>query len=462
MAARVTKQLFANTKEAVASIPTGASLAIGGFGYRGSPESLIESLSLRDVGGFRTYSCDLFGLEPLLEKRKISRATASFVAHPVAEKLYLSGDLELEAVPMGTLVEKLRSGGAGIPAFYTSTGLDTLVEKGGFPIKSSKQEACPTLPKETSVFDGRRYLLERTITTDISLVKAWKADSLGNLVYRYAAQNYNTAVATCGKVTIAEVEEIVDEIPPSEIHTPGIYVQGLVKTPGKVRFEKLMRGVGEVDPQKLKIVKRAVLEVKPGMIINLGIGTPTLLPQYLECPGVLIQAENGILGVGPYPRENEEHHELVNPGRENVTLIKGASVFSSFTSFNMIKGGRIDASFIGSLEVSRRGDVANWFIPGKVLRGMGGAMDLVSSPSRIIVLMPHTSKKSAKLVENCSLPLTGAGVADMVITDLAVFKLEEGRLVLTEIAADTTLDEVKLKTGFEVEVSSSLARIAYG
>jgi 3-oxoacid CoA-transferase len=410
------------------------------------------------VSSLQTYSCDLYGLEPLLLNGQVQRATASFVANSAAEKLYHAGLLELDAVPMGTLVEKLRAGGAGIPAFYTSTGLNSLVEHGGFPIKYAK-DGVVSQPKETGEFDGRRYLLERSVTTDFGLVKAWKADKLGNLVYRYAAQNYNSAVATASKCTIAEVDELVDELPPSEIHTPAVYVQRLVKAPGKVRFEKLMRSGGRVPDDKLKIIKRAVKEVKSGMTINLGIGTPTLLPEYLDCSDVQIQAENGILGVGPYPGEGEEHHELVNPGRENVTLTKGASLFSSLAAFNMIKGGCIDVSFIGALEVSRLCDVANWYIPGKVLRGMGGAMDLLASPSRIVVLMPHVSKGSFKLVENCSLPLTGKGVADLVITDLGVFAKQEGRLVLIEIAAGVSLDQLQALTGFQLEVSSNLRQI---
>ncbi|EMG50558.1 oxct1 Probable succinyl-CoA:3-ketoacid coenzyme A transferase [Candida maltosa Xu316] len=471
------------TDEAIEGIGSNITLLSGGFGLSGVPDTVINAMvnhpAINNVTAVSNNAgLDGRGLSQLLVTGQITKMISSYIGgNRTFEKLYLTGKIDLELTPQGNLAERVRAGAAGIPAFYSSAGVGTWLEEGKLPVRydeTGEKVLKASEPREVREFNGRKFLLEPAINGDVAVIKAYKADTLGNCWFRGAARNFNSVMGRNAKLTIVEAEHIVEpgEIPPEDVHLPSIYVDRVIKstTPKDIEIFKYSEPASETseepksenDLKRAKIVKRAAQEFTDGSFANLGIGMPTLAPNYLpENINVTLQSENGILGLGPYPQKGEEDADLINAGKETVTLAPGASLFGSEESFAMIRGGKIDLTILGGLQVSSKGDLANWGLPGRV-KGMGGAMDLVSNPAatRVVVVMEHVDKKGRpKILNECQFPLTGKRCVSRIITDLAVFDVVDERLVLIEIDPEATVEEIKQKTEAPFEVSPNLKKI---
>lgn len=469
--------------DAIKELKSDSTLLCGGFGLSGVPDTLINELvktpSVKNLQAVSNNAgIDGCGLSQLLVTGQVTKMIASYIGgNKTFEKMYLSGQIELELTPQGTIAERVRAAGAGVPAFYTPAGVGTWIEQGKLPVRYSgdgKTVVKESEPREVREFDGRKYVLEKAIPGDVAFVKAYKADKLGNCWFRGAARNFNSAMGRAAKYTVVEAEHIVEpgEIPAEDVHLPCIYVDKVVQstTPKDIEIYKYAveeAGSGsagqesESDVKRTRIVRRAALEFKDGDFVNLGIGIPTLVPNYLAAGvHVTLQSENGILGLGPYPKKGEEDPDMINAGKETVTLAPGASLFGSEESFGMIRSGRVDVTVLGAMQVSQYGDLANWALPGMV-KGMGGAMDLVSNPlaTKVVIVMEHTDRKGRpKILNECAFPLTGTRCVSKVITDLAVFDVHpEDGLTLIEVLEGYTPEQIQEITEAKFRVSPDLA-----
>lgn len=460
-----------------------------GFGLCGVAQTLIEAIGRKGLKDLTAVSNNAglgsHGLARLTKNGQVSRMICSYLGgNKELEKQYLTGKIAIELCPQGTLAERIRAGGAGIPAFFTSTGVKTYVQTGQIPYRQQPAEdgtGKPTIiesgkPRETRIFNNREYIMESAITGDVAILRAHKVDEAGNCQFKYTTKTYAPIMAKAAKISIVEADEIVPvgSLEPDNVDLPGIFIDRIIQATAakEIEVKKLAsnddasKEDSPAQSRRNRIAKRASQELKDGYYVNLGVGIPTLAASFVE-PGVEVwlQSENGILGMGPYPAtEDEIDPDLINAGKETVTLLPGASTFDSADSFGMIRGGHVDVSILGALQVSASGDLANYMIPGKVFKGMGGAMDLVSNPdqTKIVVATDHVDKNGrSKIVEDCALPLTGKGVVSTIITDLCVFQVDrrKGGLTLTELAEGVSVDDVKSKTDARFTVAPDLKRM---
>jgi 3-oxoacid CoA-transferase len=456
---------------AVADVPDGASILFGGFGVvQAWPNSLLLALRARGTREltviFNTPGVGPLSAQPLAEAGLIRKVVASFAAYPTRstplEDRLKRGEIALELVPQGTLAERVRAGGAGIPAFYTPTGVGTQVAEG----------------KEHRTFGGREYVLETALRADYAFIRAHRADRHGNLVYRRGGRNLHPAFASGARVTIAEVDEVVEpgEIDPECVVTPGVYVDRVVKTEHPLDVEEiraLSRRYGRaihVEPRPDigglpadLMARRAALLLREGEYVNLGLGLPTLLSNYVGAErDVVLHSENGMLGFGPLAEEGDEDVDMYNASGQLVRMLPGASFFDSVAAHGMARSGRVTTVVLGAFQVSERGDLANWNVPGTGKGGIGGAMDLAAGGARVVVVTYHTTReRQPKLVRACTYPLTAVGCVREIVTDLAYLTVESAGFVLRELAPGVPLERVRELTGAPLQVASGLREMEF-
>jgi 3-oxoacid CoA-transferase len=452
---------------AVNDITDGSTIGIAGFGVAHRfPSSLVTALHRKGVRGLTVY-CNGLGqpghptAHMLAEGGQIAHLVTCFSARPgvvsEAERQIRSGQMTLEMVPQGTLVERMRAGGAGLAALYTPVAVGTVIADG----------------KELRDFDGRPYVLERAITTDFALIRAHRADRMGNLQFRGGSRNFNLSFAKAARMAIAEVDEIVEvgELSPEQIDLPGVFVGRLVRSVLQMDVTNLpMRPSRPADTAREYLGKRALTRgeiarrtarlLADGAVVNLGAGLPNLVSNYIGERPVVLHSENGILNYGAIISGPVFDPDVHDASGYFIELRPGASFFDSVTSFEIARSGRLDAVILGGYQVGGNGDLANWATPGMVGGGIGGAMDLAVGARRVIVMLEHTdSQGRPKLVERCEFPLTAPRCVDTVVTDLALLTRTDDRFRLDEIAHGFTVDEVLSHTGMSVTVADPVGTL---
>jgi 3-oxoacid CoA-transferase len=457
-------KVFASPEDAVADIADGATIAVSGFGVAHNyPSSLTRAL--RDQGTSNLcVVCNALGLgtdyrpQILVENHQVRRLVASFSARPgqrsAAEEQIAAGEIELELVPQGILVERMRAAGAGVPAFYSPVGVDTALAEG----------------KELRVFDGRPHVLEHALPVDFALLRARRADRLGNVQFRGSTRHFNASFAKAAREAIVEVDEIVEpgEISPEDVGLPGIFVTRVVRSTMRVGLPagSGRRGrapdssrdyAGRPGLSRAEVARRAARLLPEGSYVNLGTGLPALLAYHLAGRDVTLHAENGLLGYAALPEGQEPDPEIYDAAGGFVAVQPGASYFESVTSFEMARSGRLAAVVLGAYQVGERGDLANWSTPDQVGGGIGGAMDLIAGARQLIVVMEHTdSRGRPKLVADCTYPLTGRACVDVVVTDLALLRRHGGRFAIEEVAPGFTVADVAERTEMELAVAGEV------
>ena len=446
-------KVVASPADAVADIPDGASIAISGFGLSsGVPNSLLAAAAEQGAKDLCLVANGVGGAAAkLIENNQVSKLIVSFTARPniesaAAEKA-AAGHLTYEMVPQGTLVERLRAGGAGLGGIFTPTGVST-------PIANDK---------EVRFFDGKAFIFEPAIKVDYAFVCAYRADRLGNCEFRGSAQHFNPSFAKGARIAIVEVDEIVEPgaIDPHRVGLPGSFVARVVKRtiqPDRSALARFRRAPDSARTYNGKSAwtrhqmaeKAASLLPEPGYV-NLGLGIPTLVANYLKGRDILLHGENGILGYGPPAAEDQVDWYVHDAGGNYVTERPGVAYFDSVTAFEMVRSGKIDVVVLGAYQVDEAGNVANWSTPEQVGGGIGGAMDMVAGGATVMILMEHRdSRDRAKLVRSCTYPLTGAGCVSIVVTDLAVLRRRDGRFVIEDVAPGFTEEEVASLTEMDL------------
>lgn len=443
-----------NLEEVAELFKDGDSFIVSGFYDFGRPETLIKAIYDRGITGLDYMTNDVstpgHGSTLLVTEGRVKNLTLTFIGgfkdtNTVLDDLMDKDELSITVIPQGTLIERIRCAAYGIGGFYTPTGVGTEVADG----------------KEVREIDGKEYLFEKPFTAKYGLVKAWKADRMGNLRFRGTENNFNNMVARACEVTIVEAEIIQDEpLDPEHIHVPHNFVDYVVQCEIEAQGRFETGGETAIDEDIERIAKRAALELSDQDVVNLGVGIPTNVVNYVPGDMTLwLQSENGLLGMGPAPEKEEDIlPAVIDAGRKYVTVNDFGVFFNSEDSFGMIRGGHVDVAILGALEVDQYGNIANWKIPGKTGPGIGGGMDLATGARKLVLTMKHSSKNGSKIKKECTLPPTSVGAVDLIITEMAVLEVDhscEGApLILREVAPGYTIEDVVAATDADLNTDT--------
>jgi 3-oxoacid CoA-transferase len=457
------EHVVVSAAESMRDVFDGAMVCVGGFGpIKNRPIDLLNALAEQANARNLTIVSNGFPHQPLAENRQVKKFIGAFGGSvyrraAASEEQIRSGELEFEPSPQGIFTERLRAGAGGLGAFFSPVGVHV--------------EAIATT-KERRTIDGREYILETALRPDFGLIRAEKADLLGNLTGIGSTMNFHPVMAAASKITIAEVDEIVPvgAIAPEDVKIPGIYVDRIVlhdssrdaQNDEEERQRRRRREIAATKPLGLnqdQMAARAAALLRPGQYVNLGMGIPTKVANYITAEsGVIFHSENGFLGYGPEPASDEEYRwYYYNAQGQPVTALPGAAVFDSFGAFTMARGGHLDVVILGGLQVSASGDLANWWAPHMAAGGMGGAMDLCTDVPELIVIMDHTTRDGEKkILHRCSYPLTAPRCVTKIVTDLAYIEVTGDGLLLRELAPGVTVDYVQERTEPKLLVASDL------
>ncbi len=446
---------------------------VGGYGKLGAPQNLLKAVA-RSQAKNLTIVCGMAAcpkkgsaVEELLEKKKVSKLITSVVGeNSLAVEQYKKGELEVELLPMGTLAERARSGGFGIPAYYSPVGVGTFHEEGGVPTKYAKDGKtvlAVNLAKEKRQFRGREYLLEKTFLGDYALVKAWKADTKGNCILKLGARNFNPDMAIAGKVCIVEADEVVEagQLDGDDVHIAGIFVHKVVKAPSE-SFEPKCDGgcsmeAGESKEARERIVKRAAQEVKSGNFVVVGCGLPKAIERFVpESTDVhYVFPETGIFGGA---RKGEHMANVADGCLKPIGLRKNASIVKASDGFCALRGNHLNMIFTEAYQVSEDGDLASFDDGKKVLPSPGMDMDLAAAApiTPLVAMMQLTTEGKPNLVKKCTYRVAGRKCVSKLITDMGVFEFKADGMHLTEIAPGVEVDAIKSKTPCTFKVAPNL------
>ncbi len=426
-------------REAVDLIRDGATLMIGGFMGVGSPERVIDELVRQGRRDLSVIANDTAmpgrGIGKLVSAGVLRKVVVSHIGlNPETQQQMIAGRLQVELVPQGTLIERIRAGGYGLGGVLTPTGVGTIVEEG----------------KRRIEVEGRPYLLETRSEGRLRPGAGLRGRLPGQPGVRAHRAQLQPGHRHGGRD--GDRRRGADRARRRDPAGRGDDAGGAGRLP---------RGKGVSMDALTLIARRIALELREGMLVNLGIGIPTLVAGFVPAGmRVYFQSENGLIGTGPLPEHAAEQARLTDAGGRPVTAIPGACTFDSATSFGLIRGGHVDMTVLGGLQVDARGLLANWMIPGKMVPGMGGAMDLVTGSRKVVVAMQHTAKGEPKIVERCSLPLTSVRPVDLIVTELAVIAQEDGRLRLLETAPGVSVEQVLAATEARLDVARHVRTMA--